>query len=596
MNWLLILMVAVVVASSPGVDEVIRNYTFNLTHSFVNPDGKYKSGFLINGMAPGPTIEGDENDWIQVTVNNHLPVAITMHFHGIMQRGTPWADGVPGITQNPIPPEDCFTYLFQLKDQYGFAWYHAHHRGYLTDGLYGAMNIKPKIGRDRPYRKITNNTRELEIIKRAEESPLTLIADDSFKWNMDVVMARMFDYGIDPLCSQSILINGRGRVVCHGNEIFNRLLAKKSSSYRPTFDSMGCMRAENGYDNATDYFGLEVPGYSPPCTPTFTDPYKMESNSSWIYLNVLNGGGQYTKAFSIDGHSMYVISVDGIFVDPIETHILMLPVGSRITVVVKAKMGVFPMRFTLTKSPQYSEGVAYWHSKPELKEGTNCDYEGSPYQGCQENGGFSIIPTKYQDLDGSPLGEYNFSWPIDTKPFEKNAKYNLGMRQADHTFDLYLNRTGMITFSMFKDGTLLPKMNMKTPLLQSLNETFGNWALRDDIHYNDTVDIILNNNNMMGHPIHLHGHLFYVIGFSGSENFYHSNLKEAIENDYKVKENPPLVDVVYVPPGGHAVIRFVADNPGLWILHCHNLGHLIGGMGAVLFEAEDKIPSQIFSV
>jgi FtsP/CotA-like multicopper oxidase with cupredoxin domain len=62
------------------------------------------------------------------------------------------------------------------------------------------------------------------------------------------------------------------------------------------------------------------------------------------------------------------------------------------------------------------------------------------------------------------------------------------------------------------------------------------------------------------HPIHLHGHDFYVLG-AGSGNF--SNVTELQFT------NPPRRDVAMLPGGGWLVIGFITDNPGAWLMHCH---------------------------
>lgn len=563
-------------------NTVYKEFTLNITQNYVNSDGVYKQGFHINGKSPGPPIEGLENDWVRVTVNNHAPTAMTIHFHGILQRGTPWSDGVSGITQDPIGPGHSFVYEFQVKNQYGFTWYHAHHRGYLTDGVYGPMNFVPKLDRERPYSLITNNTGDLKGILKLEKNPTYLMGDDSFKWNMDTIMARMFDYGIDPLCIQSVLINGKGRITCHEHEVFENLKNKEKSPIHMKsgfIDRWGCLRMENGYSNATDLQGLEMPGYYESCTPTMTDQFELKTvNSKWHYFNVINVGGQFTKAFSIDGHKLWVVAIDGIFIEPKEVHQIILPVGTRVSIVVKAKIGTFKIRFAATFTPQYIEGIGYITNEMTDDSGFDQDYN----------------PVKYQDIDGKLLDKsYVSIWPRETVPFESSAKYSLGEIQADHTFKLYLNRTGMITFTMFENGTMLPpSFEHDKPMLYNFQTGTdgGNWVLRDNLQIGDIVDIIINNSNSMGHPVHLHGHLFHVISHSDSTQFEYSSIQEAVEEGYTgLISNPPFFDITYIPPNGHSVIRFIADNPGIWLIHCHNLGHLIGGMGAVLLEAEDNL-------
>lgn len=557
-----------------------KEYTLNITQSFVSPDGVYKSGFHINGHSPGPCIEGDEGDWIRVIVHNMSPVTMSIHFHGILQRGTPWSDGVSGITQPPIHPGHFFTYEFQVKNQYGFTWYHAHHRGYLTDGVYGPMNFVASAHRARPYHMITNNTNDLDMIRELERSPISLIGDDSFKWNMDVIMARMYDFGIDPLCIQSILINGKGRVNCLNETTIQRLQRKHLAPQlirESIFDKWGCMRMENGYANATDIDALEMPGHYKYCNPTTSPQYVLKANASWHYFNVLNAGGQFTKTFSIDGHILWLVAIDGVFVEPKPAHQLMMPVGSRFSIVVKARSGKFKIRFAAALSPQFVEGVGYLINR---EDSVTEDAE------------------IYQDLDGKLMNTaLTTVWPRDTIPYEVSAKYNLHNVAADHTFQLYLNRTGMVTFSMFDGGLLLPMtFEHEGPLIDTLNNEFGEWALRDNIALGDVIDIIINNSNSMGHPVHLHGHLFYLASHSDSENFKYVSLADAVADGYDgLQKNPPLFDVTYIPADGHSVIRFVADNPGIWMIHCHNLGHLIGGMGAVVVEAEDELSNMLMN-
>ncbi|OKL62274.1 hypothetical protein UA08_02861 [Talaromyces atroroseus] len=90
-------------------------------------EGKYaaleeENKAIINGQFPGPLIEADWGDTISVTVANNIDTdtaeGMTLHWHGLLQRKTPWMDGVPGVSQCPIPPGGGnFTYTFQV-DQF----------------------------------------------------------------------------------------------------------------------------------------------------------------------------------------------------------------------------------------------------------------------------------------------------------------------------------------------------------------------------------------------------------------------------------------------------------------------------------------------
>jgi hypothetical protein len=103
---------------------VTRYYDFTVSYQKIAPDGVTKNGIVINGQFPGPLIEANWGDWIEVKVTNALTdEGTSIHWHGILQTGTPWFDGVPSVSQCPIAPGQSLTYRFQA-DLYGTSWYH----------------------------------------------------------------------------------------------------------------------------------------------------------------------------------------------------------------------------------------------------------------------------------------------------------------------------------------------------------------------------------------------------------------------------------------------------------------------------------------
>ena len=112
--------------TSPPNTGVTRYYDFNVSRQSVAPDGVTKDGLVINGAFPGPTIEANWGDWIQVVVHNNLgDEGTSMHWHGLLQTATPWFDGVPAVQQCPIAPGSSFTYRFKA-DLYGTVSLAAH--------------------------------------------------------------------------------------------------------------------------------------------------------------------------------------------------------------------------------------------------------------------------------------------------------------------------------------------------------------------------------------------------------------------------------------------------------------------------------------
>jgi FtsP/CotA-like multicopper oxidase with cupredoxin domain len=88
------------------------------------------------------------------------------------------------------------------------------------------------------------------------------------------------------------------------------------------------------------------------------------------------------------------------------------------------------------------------------------------------------------------------------------------------------------------------------------------------VRQGERVEVTLVNRTDMSHPVHLHGHPFQVVAIDGAAR------------------NGALRDTVLVPIGGSVTIAFIADNPGHWALHCHNLYHMAAGMmTSVAYEA-----------
>ena len=123
-----------------------------VAESPVNFTGEMRLATTINGSLPAPTLRLREGDTVTIRVTNHLPVATSIHWHGIL---LPFQmDGVPGISFAGIAPGETFTYRFRLQ-QSGTYWYHSHSGHQEQTGMYGAIIVEPRGGEtiraDRDY-------------------------------------------------------------------------------------------------------------------------------------------------------------------------------------------------------------------------------------------------------------------------------------------------------------------------------------------------------------------------------------------------------------------------------------------------------------
>ena len=141
-------------ATATGSAPILSGTEFDLVieESPVNFTGKPRMATTINGSIPAPTLHMREGDEITIRVKNRLREATSIHWHGII---LPFEmDGVPGISFAGIPPGETFVYRFTLE-QTGTYWYHSHSGMQEQTGMYGAIVIEPRDGEriraDRDY-------------------------------------------------------------------------------------------------------------------------------------------------------------------------------------------------------------------------------------------------------------------------------------------------------------------------------------------------------------------------------------------------------------------------------------------------------------
>jgi FtsP/CotA-like multicopper oxidase with cupredoxin domain len=143
------LMLAAGARAAPGDDAshaaVLRGPQFDLEIGSlpVNFTGKPRVATAVNGQVPAPLLRWREGDLIRVRVRNRLPVRTSIHWHGLLLPAN--MDGVPGLSFDGIDTGATFTYEFRAQ-QSGTYWYHSHSRFQEQTGLYGAIVIEPAGG------------------------------------------------------------------------------------------------------------------------------------------------------------------------------------------------------------------------------------------------------------------------------------------------------------------------------------------------------------------------------------------------------------------------------------------------------------------
>ncbi|CAN1142442.1 LAC7 [Linum perenne] len=136
----------------PSASGAVVEHTFNVQNRTLRLLCGKQVVPTVNGSVPGPIVRVQDGDTLVVHVVNNSPYNITIHWHGIFQMLSAWADGPNMITQCPIRPGGSYTYRFTVTGQEGTLWWHAH-VSTLRATVYGALIIRPKSGNPYPFPK-----------------------------------------------------------------------------------------------------------------------------------------------------------------------------------------------------------------------------------------------------------------------------------------------------------------------------------------------------------------------------------------------------------------------------------------------------------
>lgn len=278
---------------------VVRKYDFTVSDGILAPDGYQVPVLLVNGQFPGPLIEANFGDTIQVTVHNNVSTpeeGLALHWHGMLQKGTPWEDGVPAVTQCPIATGKSFTYRF-VAQPYGTSWYHSHYSSQYAGGILGPMIIHGP--HDYKY--------DIDV------GPIMLTDwnhEDYYKL-VEITMSNVTDSRA-PVTAANNLINGKNNFNC---------------SSLPATDKTPCV------SNA----GLSK--------------FRFRKGKTHL-LRLINAGSEGLQRFSIDEHTLTVVANDFVDVKPYETNVVTLGIGQRADVLVKAKgtKGAYWMRSSVSRA------------------------------------------------------------------------------------------------------------------------------------------------------------------------------------------------------------------------------------------------------
>ncbi|KAG9001191.1 hypothetical protein FRB90_011661 [Tulasnella sp. 427] len=557
-------------------------YTLNLTTGTAALDGVTRNVYLVNGQTPGPDIVVDQGDDVSITIVNDLPVEATMHFHGIEQKGSMWSDGVPGITQRMIDPGNSFVANFTATNS-GQSWYHAHSKAIYGDGIKGNFYVRASQDElnNGPWSQISTNSADIAAMKAAHQDPKIIAISDWTHWDSEWGIAEWNRTKTELICVDSVLINGKGRVICPPPETFTPYL----NDIVPAVTPKGCAYPNNSF---VQPFDDKMPDEVDPsvfweCTNT-TSPLSVvavNASDKWASVGFNNQGVLWDFRVSIDNHTFWVYAADGQFHDVQEVDVINVPPGERITAMIKLDGdGDYAIRASASITPQFISGYGVLSYSPSSTSSQNI-----PEPRNQKLGYGGDTRSGFKELD-----------PMTLKAFPSTL---VPPQTANKTIFLELYRLNSMEWSM-NSNPFAPFLELVEPLMFSpSNAQQLNQSLVPSYPVGTVVDAVIQlNPGNPKHPLHKHGRKAWIIG-QGPGIFNWTDVASAIKDhpEYFNLDRPPYRDGFHtpdsVPSANWMVIRYIAEEQSVTFFHCHINIHTVGGMAVALMEGMDAAPTDI---
>ncbi|GAB6986862.1 multicopper oxidase family protein [Nocardioides pyridinolyticus] len=396
---------------------------------------------------PGPVVRATAGDLLRITLDNQLPTDSSIHWHGIALRNA--ADGVPGLTQDPIAAGSPFVYEFTAPDP-GTYFYHPHVGVQLDRGLYAP-----------------------------------LIIDDP---------AEPGDYDLEWIVVLDDWIDGTGTTP---DDVLAKLTQPSSPHSMDGMDmgdsSMGDMPGMGGTGSSDSPFGdagdVTYPHFLINGRVATAPDVLRAKPGQRVRLRVINASADTIFVVALGGHRLEVTHSDGFPVRPRATDAFYIGMGERYDAVVTLHDGAFP----LVAKPVGKNGQALANIRtgsgtgptpdakiPELGRMVLMGAELAPAES-------SLLPSREVDQSVSLTmsGQMSpYAWAINGEPYPKNDPVAISegkrvaveltnMTMMTHPMHIH-GHTFALPNGLRKDTVLLKPMQELTVTLQADNP--GNWA------------------------------------------------------------------------------------------------------------------------
>ncbi|CAF2450056.1 unnamed protein product [Rotaria sp. Silwood2] len=475
-------------------------------------------------------------------------------------------DGVVGATQCAIPPSGEMTYRFKAQPA-GTTWYHGHYLNQYTDGLIGPLIVR----------------RHIEPNQEQYDTERILMVSD---WYNDVARTKLLSWylsvnnteGIEPI-PDAIVVNGK---------FSQSLFVKMSGATRIRFRIINAA-AFSMYTVSIDGLPLHIIELDQ--TPVV--PYTVSS----FVINVAQRVSFYVNLNEFD--QTYVPSD--------------VPPTKSIYIRFKANSEMYPVDISSYIAPYATQYLPYpIFFNPLYLAILSLDSSNSlpTYPVNQATSGSSNSDSEHQQdvniLSARPFNQASNVVPNGTHYLKLVITFRSDSRNIIRG---YLNNVTYASDANNARDKSIPMHAMKsdigTPLLYQMAANPSALGIPSPIITNDSplpaiqsdgnghylvpyqavVDILLENTDDGEHPFHLHGHNFWIISTSD-----YPQAEQLYRGAYIQR------DVVSVPALGWAKIRFLANNPGAWLFHCHIEWHMNAGLILAFLVGPDELLAQGYTI
>ncbi|WP_122435712.1 copper resistance system multicopper oxidase [Pseudomonas viridiflava] len=524
----------------------------------VNLTGSPRTAMTVNGGLPGPLLRWREGDTVTLRVKNRLKDTTSIHWHGIILPAN--MDGVPGLSFDGIAPDGLYVYRFKVR-QNGTYWYHSHSGFQEQAGVYGPLIIDAKDPEPFSYER----EHVVMLTDWTDEDPTRLMKK----------LKKQSDYYNQNKRTVGDFINDVSDKGWSKTVADRAMWAQMQMDPTDLADASGATYTYlmNGQAPDMNWTGLFKPGER-------------------IRLRFINGSSMTYFDVRIPGLKMTVVASDGQHVKPVSVDELRIAVAETFDVIVEPADGAYTLfaqsmdrsgfaRGTLTSQPGVQAAVPRLDPRPLLsmkdmgmggmdhgamshssmnhdsKQGMDHSQMSHGMQGMDHNAMPMNTPQSHPDsetdnplvdmqarstspkLDDPGIGLRNNGRKVLTYADLHSTFDDPDGREPSRTIELHL--TGhMEKFAWSFDGV---KFSDAAPL---------------KLKYGERVRVVLVNDTMMTHPIHLHG--------------MWSDLEDE-HGRFKVRKH-----TIDMPPGSKRSYRVTADALGRWAYHCHMLYHMEMGM------------------